>query len=58
MEQKIAIKIEGPSEEKLPIFFVLFLLLAMLFIAMTLGLLVIELLGIELPSYLVLPIFN
>lgn len=54
MEQKIAIKIEGPTEEKLPFLFNFFIFLSIIFIAMTLGLLVVELLGIELPSYLML----
>lgn len=57
MEQKIAIKIEGPTEEKLPIFFVFFLLLSLLFVSMTLALLVVELLQIDLPQSLMLPIF-
>jgi len=54
MEQKIAIKIEGPTEERLPIFFMIFVFLSLVFISMTLGLLVVELLEIELPSYLML----
>lgn len=57
MEQKIAIKIEGPTEEKLPIFFVFFLLLSLLFVSMTLALLVVELLQIDLPQTLMVPIF-
>jgi len=57
MEQKIAIKIEGPTEDKLPIFFVFFLLLAFIFISLTLALLVVELLQIELPPHLLIPIF-
>jgi hypothetical protein len=56
MEQKIAIKIEGPTEDKLPIFFVFFLLLALLFVSLTLALLVVELLQIDLPKSLLLPI--
>ena len=56
MEQKIAIKIEGPTEEKLSIFFNLLLILTTVFILLTLSLLVVELLQIELPSYLMLPL--
>jgi hypothetical protein len=57
MEQKIAIKIEGPTEEKLPFFFNFLLFLTMILISMTLALLVVELLQIELPPQLLIPIF-
>ncbi len=54
MEQKIAIKIEGPTEEKLPIFFSLLMFLVIIFVALTLGLLVVELLEIEVPKFLLI----
>jgi hypothetical protein len=56
MEQKIAIKIEGPTEEKVPFFFNLLIFISLIFISLTLALLVVELMGVELPKYLLVPI--
>ena len=52
MEQKIAIKIEDPTEEKISIVFVLMLIFSIILVLLTLGLLSLEFLDmhISLPT--------
>ncbi|MBU1863991.1 MAG: hypothetical protein KKH94_10035 [Candidatus Omnitrophica bacterium] len=50
MEQKVGIKIEGPTDEKLPLLFVIILIFAAIFIVLTFTILGAEYFSIPLPA--------
>ncbi len=51
MDQKIGIKIEGPSEDKLGLFFVILLYITLIVILLTMALLLIEFFNISIPKF-------
>ena len=51
MEQKIGIKIEGPSEERLPFIFGLILFITVIVVMLTMAFLLVEFLNIPIPQF-------
>lgn len=49
MEPRIGIKIEGPKEEKISPAFMVLLIVAMVFVLLTIGVLLAEMMNIPLP---------